>query len=85
MMAGEIDPKASSYGFNRLLFSTCLLLVILCASVSPSKKSAAAAKSTCHGIVVELIELLNHRAILKMAGLAAAGLSAPVPLHAGNA
>lgn len=32
-----------------------------------------------------MIEPLNRRAILKMAGLAAAGLSAPAHLHAGDA
>ena len=60
MTAGEVNPEAFSYGYDRLRFIRPVFIGDTLTVKVTIKEKRAATKSQAHGIVVELCEVSNQ-------------------------
>jgi len=61
MTAGEINPEALSYGYDRLRFIRPVFIGDTISVTVTVKEKREASKSRAHGIVVELCEIFNQK------------------------
>jgi len=61
MTAGEINPRAMSYGYDRLRFVRPVFLNDTIRARTSIKEKRDDAKRKTHGIVVETLEVINQR------------------------
>ncbi len=61
MTAGEVNPEAFSYGYDRLRFVRPVFIGDTITAKVTIKDKRDAPKSPAHGIVVELCELMNQK------------------------
>jgi acyl dehydratase len=61
MTAGEINPRAMSYGYDRLRFVRPVFLNDTIRARASIKEKRDDAKRKTHGVVVEALEVINQR------------------------
>ena len=61
MTAGEINPRAMSYGYDHLRFVRSVFLNDTIRARTSIKEKRDDAKRKAHGIIVESIEVINQR------------------------
>jgi len=61
MTAGEINPRAMSYGYDRLRFVRPVFLNDTIRARTSIKEKRDDAKRKTHGIVIETLEVINQR------------------------
>jgi len=61
MTAGEVNPEAFSYGYDRLRFIKPVFIADTIHVLVTIKEKRDAPKSPKHGVVVELCEVFNQR------------------------
>lgn len=67
MTAGEINPRAMSYGYDRLRFVRPVFLNDTIRARTSIKEKRDDAKRKAHGIIVESIEVINQRSEIVLA------------------
>ena len=67
MTAGEINPEAMSYGYDRLRFVNPVFIGDTLRVRVTIKEKRDSPKSAAHGIVVELVEALNQHGKIVLA------------------
>jgi acyl dehydratase len=82
MTAGEINPRAMSYGYDRLRFVRPVFLNDTIRVRTSIKGKRDDAKRRTHGIVVEALEVINQRSetVLVAEHLLLAERRSPLPL-----